>query len=138
MTWLSARLRAGWLDRQLADGVAPWHSPVHAARALQLTSRRHRRAMARSLERLVEAADQPHLRFLTAAVPPCRAQVHDALPSILDVAGRLRDGEPVDARGIATLRELLSDGLGPCYANTHPGALAVALEAVSQWLDAVD
>ena len=95
LAWLSARLRGPWLDRQLAAGVAPWHSPAHAARALQLTSNRHRRATARSLERLVELADQPHTRFLSAAVPPCREQIHDALASILHVAARLRDGGPL-------------------------------------------
>ena len=54
LTRLLARLRSPKLDKELAAGAASWSSPVHAARALQLTGTRHRRALARSLERLVE------------------------------------------------------------------------------------
>src|ERR1019366_4451743 len=83
MVWLLARLRALWLDRQLAAGVVPWHSKVHAARSLQLTSDRSRRALARSLEHLVEQADGPPVHWRSAAVPPCRPQVSEARPVIL-------------------------------------------------------
>ena len=51
---------------------------------------------------------------------------------------KLRSGSPADCRGIATLRMLLSDGAGPCYTRIHPTALTLALDDVSQWLDAVD
>jgi hypothetical protein len=134
----AARVRAPWLDRELAAGVAPWRSRTHAARALQLTGDRHRRALARRLEDLIERADRPHTRFMNAALPPCPDQVSHAVASILAIAARLRDGAPVDARGVARLGELLSDGVGPCYAHMHPGALATALEAVAEWLQAPD
>jgi hypothetical protein len=105
-----ARLRAPWLDRQLAAGSVPWRSPAHAARTLQLTGDRSRGALARWLERLVEHAERPPARFIISAViPPCREQVHAALPVILATASRrLRSGAPVDARGVARLRALLS------------------------------
>jgi hypothetical protein len=135
-TWLAARLRAPWLDRDLAAGVAPWRSRAHAARALQLTGDRHRRAMAHSLERLIQVADRP--TFMCAAIPPRPEQVHDALPLILAIAATLRDGAPVDASGVARLSQLLSDGGGPCYARARPGALRAALETVSQWLEVLD
>jgi hypothetical protein len=134
-----ARLRAPWLDRQLAAGSVPWRSPAHAARALQLTGDRSRGALARSLERLVEHAERPPARLtISAVIPPCREQVHAARPVILATACRLRSRAPVDARGVARLRALLCDGAGPCYSRGDPGALAVALETVSQWLDVQD
>ena len=137
--WLLAHLRALWLDRQLAAGVVPWHSKLHAARALQLTSDRSRRALARSLEQLVEHADGPPVQRRSAAVPPCRPQVSEARPVILAIAARLRATAPVDARGTARLRLLLTDGTGPCYTpSRRPDALAAQLQTVDRWLDAAD
>ncbi len=130
-----ARLRAPSLDRELRAGCVPWRSPAHAARALQLTGDRHRRGLARSLEHLVEHAEKPPARFLSAVVPPCREQVREAMPLILAISSRLRSGEPVDGRGVARLRALLSDGAGPCYTRSQPNALALALQTVSASLD---
>jgi hypothetical protein len=135
---LLAHLRAPRLDRQLADGVAPWHSPTHAARALQLTGARTRRALARSLERLVEQAEEPPPPARSAVIEPCRPQVREARPIMLTMAFRLRAGTPVDARGVARLKLLLTDGLGPCYAPSRPDALLVELQSVSRWLDVRD
>jgi hypothetical protein len=135
---LLAHLRAPWLDRQLAAGVASWHSPTHAARALQLTSARNRTALARSLERLVEQAEEPPTPARSAVIEPCRPQVREARPIILTMAFRLRSRSPVAARGMARLKLLLSDGVGPCYAPSRPDALAIELQTVSQWLDVRD
>ena len=135
---LRARLGASWIDPRLAAGAVSWRSPVYAARALQLTDRGSRFALARSLERLLERAEQPSAPFKSAAIAPCRVQVRDALPLILSIASRLRSGTPVDARGIAQLSELLSDGAGPCYRRIHPEALTRALERVSRALDVDD
>jgi hypothetical protein len=128
---LAARVRSPRLDPQLAAGIPAWQSPSHAARALQLTSERHRRALARSLERLLEDTERTPTPFRGAVILPCREQVRDALPLILALAARLRDPAPVEVRGIAQLHTLLSDGAGPCYRRIRPGALTVALQAVS-------
>jgi hypothetical protein len=123
-TWLLAHVRALWIDRELAQGVAPWRSPAHAARALQLTTGRRRRGLAAGLERLVEHAEQPASRFRhSGAVPPCREQVREALPVILAITSRLRDGAPLDARGVARLKDVITDGAGPCYKRSHRDAL---------------
>ncbi len=137
--WLLAHLRALWIDRQLAEGVDPWRSPSHAARALQLTSSRRRRALASGLERLVEDAGQPHGHYRhSAVIQPCREQVREALPLIFEIAARLRDGEPVGVRGVAGVWLVITDGAGPCYRRIHREALNDALEAVSCWLDTPD
>jgi hypothetical protein len=138
--WLLAHLRALWLDRHLAAGVVPWHSKLHAARSLQLTSDRSRRALARSLEHLIEHAEMSRSQLgRTAVVIPCREQVREARPVILAIAARLRASAPVDARGMAWLRLVLTDGTGPCYTPSgRPDALAVELQTVDRWLDAAD
>jgi hypothetical protein len=129
-----ARLHAPSLDRELASGIAPWRSPLHGARALALTSDRSRRGLARSLERLIEQAHEPRSRRLCAVIDPCREQVIEALPLLLVIAGRLRSADPIDARGIARLRNLLCDGNGPCYVKIRGNALTNALHEISQWL----
>lgn len=139
VAWLLAHLRGPWIDRQLAQGIAPWRSPTHAARALQLTTCRRRRALAAGLERLVEEAELPARHFRHSAVTsPCREQVREALPLILAIASRLRDGAPIGARGIAGLRLVITDGAGPCYRRVHRDALKDVLQAISRGLDAPD
>jgi hypothetical protein len=133
---VSARLHAFRIDDELAAGVASWRSPAHAARAVQLTTRGRRRSLAGSLERLVSDAERPPV--LTAAVRPCFSQVLDAKPTIVAVAARLRSPEPVDARGVARLLALLSDGAGPCYVPSRPGALTSALQTAIRWLEPPD
>ncbi len=135
---LSALLRAGTLDRELAAGVPSWRSPGHAARAVWLTQPRRRRGLARALEILVERSKQPVKRGRSSAVEPCREQVRDALREIMAITSRLRSSEPIDARGVALLRALVTDGGGPCYARSRPAALTEALQEVSPWLVAVD
>ena len=131
---LNARLHAPSLDRELASGIAPWRSSPHAARALQLTCTRNRRGLARSLERLIEQAHEPRGLYRGAVVYPCREQVIEAMPALLTIAGRLRSADPIDARGIARLNILLSDGSGPCYVRIQRNALTNALQEISQWL----
>ena len=135
---LLARICAARLDRQLAAGVEPWRSPVYAARALQLTSGRSRRMLARSLERLVEQAEQPRTPYRSAVVQPSRPRVREARPVLLTLASRLRGNVPVDPRGVAALKDLLSDGTGPCYMHGHPDTLKLRLQAIDQLLDVQD
>jgi len=131
-----ARILAPWIDCELAAGEHTWSTVAHAARAVQLTSRRSRRSVARSLELLAERAEQPAAPR-SAAIPPCREQVREALPEIMRISTWLRFGEPVDARGVAKLRALLRDGGGPCYVRNHPTVLTEALHDVSRWPSAV-
>jgi hypothetical protein len=135
---LRARLRAGSLDRQLASGTAPWQTPVLAARALQLTSQRKRRNIARSLDRLAEVSEQPASPRFSAVVPVSRSQVRGSRPAIRSIAQRLRDGAPIDARGVARVIELMSDGSGPFFVAGTPQTLSAALDDVSRRLGVND
>jgi hypothetical protein len=136
--WLSARLRAHSLDFQLGAGVPPWQSPTLAARARQLTSDHNRDRLARSLERLVELAEEPRSPYRTSVVPPCRPQVREARPLMLAMAHRLHAREPVNARGVARLNDVLTDRAGSCYVPTRPDALRLDLEIVDKLLDVRD
>jgi hypothetical protein len=127
------------LDVQLAAGVSSWRSRLHAARALQITSRRSRRGLAAALDRVIEHADWPQGRInRTAVVLPCRISVSAQLPEIRALAVRLRSAEPVAAQGIAMLRLLLSDGAGPIYASGRAAALARDLQAIDRSLEVPD
>lgn len=135
---LWARLRGPGIDRQLAVGVEPWRSPLHATRARQLTGYRNRRRLARSLERLIEEADSPRRRGLTAVVAPSPPRVREARPEMLTLSSRLRGGGPVAPRGIAVLKDLLSDGGGPFYVPGDPETLKRRLRTIDGFLDALD
>jgi hypothetical protein len=133
---LIARMLGRSLDRELAAGVSLRVSTAHAARAKQLTTDRTRRAVANRLERLVERAKGPVSRFQLTSVPS-RDQVHEANCVIRAIAARLRSAEPLEARGIACLKTLLSDPAGPCYAPSRPRELTVTLHDISKLLDVV-
>jgi hypothetical protein len=138
LTAVYARLWAPSIDRRLATGTPPWESPVLAARALQITSEHRRRSLARSLERLAANAERPASRAISSVVPVCRSQVREALPTIFSLVARLSDGRPVDARGVARLHALISDGTGPFYVPGCRDALDEALKDAYRGLDVND
>jgi hypothetical protein len=134
LTSLRARLHASSLDRELASGIAPWRSPLHAARALQLTSVRRRRAYAEGLERLLAEADRPRRRTpYSAVVLADRALLLNA-PVVWEIVAALRAPEPVSAEAMARLHALLSDGSGPIYTPGDPDRLHNMLAHVARWI----
>jgi hypothetical protein len=131
---LIARMLARSLDRELAGGVSAWVSGAHAARSGQLATDRARHAVANDLDRLIERAAAPASRLQITAVPCCD-QVRQATDIMRAIAARLRSVEPLDPRGIACLRTLLSDPAGPFRTPGPAGALTVALRDVSELLE---
>ena len=132
---LLARVRAHSLDLQLAHGIEPWRTPVLAARARQLTDERSRRSLAACLEHIVERAEDLPRLTLSAVVEPSRPGVQEARPQLLMLAARLRGGEPINPRGVAALKDVLSDGTSPMYRCGDPEALVRALRRIEWWLD---
>ncbi len=55
---------------------------------------------------------------------------------MLAVAAKLRGAAPVDPRGVAALKQLLTDGGSSLYAQWGPGTLIGNLERIDGWLDA--
>jgi len=131
---LIARRPARCVDGELAAGGAARSSEPHSARVEQLTVARTRRAVAHSLDCLIEQAEGPVSQFRITAIP-CREQVWQAKAMICSTAARLRSAEPLDARGIARLSTLVYDTTGPCYVPSRTNALTVALRDIFKSLD---
>ncbi len=125
VTRVRARGRRMELDRALAAGIDPSGSPLLAARAADLVRPRTRRRLAEALERLALTADARAGLF---RVVPRRQAVQANRQALIDLAGRLRRGGPLYARGIAILELVVIDGTGPAYRDAHGEGLARALE----------
>ena len=125
---LTARLRAARFDRALAVGVPAPAGSALAAHAARLTSVAERHTVARALRRAVRDATDTRATQ-TGRVPMHRANIASAEALIAQVALRLQVPHPVNARGMARLRQLLSDGTGPLY-HYGSGDLAARLGAV--------
>ena len=125
---VSARLRVGALDRALAGGAVPESDVALTLHARRLISPTVRRQLAGTLRGIVESALRPSL-------PPVRwpgAQVARAGSDLLALAERLEQPGAVDARGVAQVRVLLSDGGGPLHADGDAHDLVqAAREAVA-------
>ena len=125
---VTARLRARRFDRALAVGVPAPAGSALAAHAARLTSVAERETVARVLRRAVcDAKDTRATR--SGRVPMHRANIASAEALIDEVTLRLHVPHPVSARGMARLRQLLSDGTGPLYRYGR-GDLAGRLGAV--------
>jgi len=133
---LIARMLARWLDEELARGMRASLSEAHAARAEQLTGERSRRSLARTLDMLVDRAQNPRPGYLSLRLSPCPEQVHDAMPVIRSIRSRLLSREPVSVQGIARLKTVLRDRSAECHTASGEGALTVALQEVSELLGA--
>jgi hypothetical protein len=125
ITRLRARSRRLELDQALAQGADPSSSPLLAARAGQLVRRPHRYRLAAALEHLALTADAAPTSF---GVMPRRRAMHANRFALLDLAGTLRRGELLYARGIAMLELVLIDGAGPAYTDARGEGLARQLE----------
>ncbi len=119
VTRLGARIRSHALDRALIAGADPTDSPQLAARAGTLTSRANRLLLASGIERLLQSAQQPP--GPTRIVAPRRAAVARHADQLRALASLLRGPTPLYARGIAMVRELLTDGTGPAYYGETDG-----------------
>ena len=135
---LIARMLGRWLDAELARGLGASFSEANAARAQQLTTERTRKAVARTLDKLVDRAENPPPSFLIAQRAPCREQVRNAMPLILTFRSRLLSGDPLEPEEIARLKVLLADHRGPCYVPSEPDALMAALQDIARSLDIGD
>jgi hypothetical protein len=129
-----ARLRWRSLEWRLASGEDPIHDRLLFERAAQIGTPKARMATAEQLERAIEAAAEPPRRF-SGAVPVAREEVLRAMPVLLELIARLRDGVPAWPTGVAVVRRLLFDGAGPLYAPAHPGALRREADQARSALD---
>jgi hypothetical protein len=119
-----AQCLAWRLDRELARGACPETNVSLAARATTLTSMRFRRDLAASLQRLLMVAG-----FAPANVPALSA------PELAELASRLIQPEPVPARGVAMVCQLLTDVEDSLYRETRRDDLAALAKRTVQALN---
>lgn len=98
---LTARLEARRLDAELARGADPDTQAPLTLRARILIHPRHRRTLARGIERVAGSAR--------------RADIAAVGPQLRALAARLAYPGPVAARGVAEVRLLLTDAGGPLH-----------------------
>jgi hypothetical protein len=130
---VKARLRSGSLDEALVRGASPESSAELALHARQVASPAGRQLLAQGLRRVVALADAPDTG--RRAVPIASSAVRRARNQLEALAARLASEGPVDARGVARIRVLLSDGSGPLYRPSAPGRLRGELVAARSALD---
>jgi hypothetical protein len=108
-----ARLRADKYDHLLAVGVPAPAGSALAAHRERLTSTAEREAIARSLQRAVRDANTGAV--FSSRIPLNARNIAAAEALIDTITLRLHSPRPVNARGMARLRRVLSDGCGPFY-----------------------
>ncbi len=123
---IALRVRVLWargrLDGMLARGADPGARPELALRAAQLTARRHRAALAESLEDVVRSAEGRR-RVRSACPPLASREVRAARAALLGLAFQLRQDAAVHPAGVVLARRLITDGSGPLYVHAQHDAL---------------
>jgi hypothetical protein len=108
-------IRTRWqrydLDERLASGAAP----ELELRARQLLSTSERDRIATGIEQSVAQAASQWPPAPAQFVPLGSPRIRECAPELLTIARRLRDGDPIDVRGVAMASQLLYDGAGPLY-----------------------
>jgi hypothetical protein len=130
-----ARLRWRALDHALADGADAASSTALAARARHLTRHETRARIAESVRTVILEAGRPP-SMPSSRIPPSRPEVPAARLELAAIESRLRSEASVDARGIARLELLLTDGGGPLYSPDYPAALSAELDRIMAALGA--
>jgi hypothetical protein len=129
---LIARLRAGKFDGLLAVGVPATAGSALAAHEARLASVAEREAIARSLRQAVTNSRVGN--FVLSSRVQLNAPHIAAAEEIIDtITLRLHSPRTVSARGMARLRQVLSDGHGPLYRYGRgdlSGRLGAALAAL--------
>jgi hypothetical protein len=133
---VAARLRSATLDRELAAGASPDSSVALAVHAEHLHADAQRSLLARSLRRVGAAPDTATARRLRALLD--REAVRRAQAELEALAARLASSQPLDVRGVARVRTLLSDGTGPLYQENDPARLRRELAATLASMDPAD
>lgn len=133
-TRLWTHVRAKRLDHALATGASPDSTAALSLRAAQLIRARTRRQLAQSLRRLIREATRRGLPR-GSRVPLCRRKILASRELLLELAERLSGPEPVEARGVAQLRLLLTGVIGPLYDDPGANDLEPVLQDVLEALE---
>jgi hypothetical protein len=129
---MRARFRAFSLDQAIAAGAPPDRDAALTLRARKLISERTRSELGSALE-CASADVDPHPSVVR--VSASSRTVDDARDLIAQLARRLLAPVPVEPRGVAQARLLLSDGTSPLFWSRRS---AESRERIEQVLAALE
>lgn len=132
---LLAALHAGRLDHDLVAGASPEATVELALRGQTLVRPSERRALARSVQRLICEASRPTPQLFRSGSPIMREKVRAAANELASLVDRLLAPVPVSARGVAHVSVLLSDGAGPLFGPGDPEVLRRQVRVAVNALD---
>jgi hypothetical protein len=130
----TARWAARRLDEQLARGAAPEAGASLTLRTQILGDPRTRRALARSLRRVLDDARRGR-RPGRARIPTMRAEVLAAAPELERIAELLAGPGLLGASGLAQVHLLLANGASPLYLRRVTNGLQRAAESALEGFD---
>ena len=130
-----ASLKRYRLISELAAGYDPDGTSERALCAARLVASGHRRRLAVSIRRVVDAAMEPPPGF-TSSIPLAREQIRAATPALLGLASRLSAPQDVTPHGAALVEQLLRDGSSVLYASPEPRDVDAEVRAAKVALDA--
>jgi hypothetical protein len=126
--WIAVRRLRAIADRIiLRNGDRPTASPLVAWRTVELTSRRHRLAVAAEAARLARELDAS---TLPGAVPLNRSAVRPYRQELEALAAALDGDQPTSARGILLAERFLSSPASPLYDRFGADTLGPRLHRV--------
>jgi hypothetical protein len=130
-----ARLLAWRLDAELAAGRPPEWSRLHAARADRLASQPFRTELADNWNHVLDVALKEAAASSTARSMLRQDRIAAAEPRIRELITLLLGPQPLPAGGIASARQLLTDGTGPLYSSVSTTSLSDAVAEIVARLD---
>jgi len=122
---LRLRISRRRVDRELADGVSPERSDLHALRGSELVDPLTRHELAIQIRTAVAAADYRGAALGFGSVR--REAVIASREGLLGLAERLESAGPVNPCGVARARALLTDRSGPLYSCLSGASVKEAL-----------
>ncbi len=126
--WIAVRRLRAIADRIiLRNGDRPTASPLVAWRTAELTSRRHRRAVATDAARLARELDAS---TLPGAVPLNRSAVRPYRQELEALAATLDGNQPIGARGMLLAERFLTSPASPLYDRAAADTLGPRLRRV--------
>ena len=128
------RLRSARLDDELARGLTAEDDWLRAVRASELATAPCRAELAHQWDTMPARTARGGLM---APASLQRRAVQEAAGAIAELVTALRSPTPVDVRGVALARRLLTDGTGPLYQARPPEHLAAAVAAARRHLQPV-
>jgi len=132
---IRTRQRHTRLDEQLARGADPDSGPELSRRAAQLSSPEGRSRLANTLVDALGDARGAGLGAFRTKTRRRHEAVRASAGELLALVERLRDDEPIDARGAAMTALLVNDGASPLHGDSGQ-ELQRAIRAARDALDA--